>query len=136
MPVDRVSPPLSAPRRSVCEGCCSTQVPPSPPCPKTLLPFIAQTSLYIYETCAPVQTPFRSGLSVSCAARSCDVPLPAEPLEVRVTFCGNPDSEVALVLSLDVLGQLGGRREVVLRDWGREASLALRSVFCHVACCC
>ncbi len=41
---------------------------------------------------------------------------------MRLTFCGNPESEVALVLSLDVPGQLGGRREVVLRDWGREAS--------------
>ncbi|CAM9289135.1 unnamed protein product [Ectocarpus fasciculatus] len=51
---------------------------------------------------------------------SCDVPLPAEPLEIRLTFCGNADSEMALLLSLDVPGQLGGRREVVLRDWGKE----------------
>ena len=51
---------------------------------------------------------------------SCDVRLPAEPLEVRLTFCGNSDSEIALVLLLDVQGQLGGRREVVLRDWGQE----------------
>eukprot|EP00752_Nemacystus_decipiens_P002453 g2310.t1 len=60
---------------------------------------------------------------------SCDVPLPAEPLEVRVTFCGNADSDVALVLSIDVLGQLGGRREVVLRDWGREGAPKKQAVF-------
>ncbi|CAB1116744.1 unnamed protein product [Ectocarpus sp. CCAP 1310/34] len=53
---------------------------------------------------------------------SCDVPLPAEPLEIRLTFCGNADSEMALLLSLDVPGQLGGRREVVLRDWGKEGA--------------
>ena len=52
--------------------------------------------------------------------RSCDVRLPAEPLEVRLTFCGNSDSEIALVLVLDVQGQLGGRREVVLRDAGQK----------------
>lgn len=39
---------------------------------------------------------------------------------MRLTFCGNSDSEIALVLLLDVQGQLGGRREVVLRDWGQE----------------
>ncbi|CAN0505755.1 unnamed protein product, partial [Ectocarpus sp. 12 AP-2014] len=36
---------------------------------------------------------------------SCDVPLPAEPLEIRLTFCGNADSDMALLLSLDVPGQ-------------------------------
>ena len=51
---------------------------------------------------------------------SCDVRLPVEPLEVRLTFCGNAESEMALVLLLDVRGQLGVRREVVLRDWGQE----------------
>ncbi|CBN78701.1 Mannosyl-glycoprotein endo-beta-N-acetylglucosaminidase, family GH85 [Ectocarpus siliculosus] len=53
---------------------------------------------------------------------SCDVPLPADPLEIRLTFCGNADSDMALLLSLDVPGQLGGRREVVLRDWGKEGA--------------
>lgn len=53
---------------------------------------------------------------------SCDLRLPFEPLECRVTFCGNPDSEMAIVLSLDVQGQVGGRREVVLRNWGRHVS--------------
>lgn len=62
-----------------------------------------------------------STLARGCRNRtSCDVPVPVEPLEIRVTFCGNPESDMALVLSLDVLGKLGGRREVVLRDWGPE----------------
>ena len=39
---------------------------------------------------------------------------------MRLTFCGNAESEMALVLLLDVRGQLGVRREVVLRDWGQE----------------
>lgn len=39
-----------------------------------------------------------------------------------MTFCCNADSEIALVLLLDVPGHLGGRREVVLRDWGQEVS--------------
>ncbi|CAM9279878.1 unnamed protein product [Scytosiphon promiscuus] len=60
---------------------------------------------------------------------SCDVPLPAEPLEIRMTFCGNPESDMALVLSLDVPGQLGGRREVVLRDCGREGVPKKQAVF-------
>lgn len=54
--------------------------------------------------------------------KSCDMPLPAEPLEIRVTFSGNSDSEIALVLLLDVPGQLGGRKEVVLRGWGQQVT--------------
>lgn len=63
-------------------------------------------------------------LRSAIASCSCDVPLPAEPLEIRLTFCGNANSEMALLLSLDVPGQLGGRREIVLRDWGKEVSFA------------
>lgn len=57
---------------------------------------------------------------------SCDVPLPAKPLEVRVTFSANDDSEIALVLILGradgEFGEVRMRREIVLRGWGQEVS--------------
>lgn len=55
-----------------------------------------------------------------CASPRCDIPLPPEPLEVRIAFHGNEDSELALVLSLDVPHGTGERREIVLRGWGKE----------------
>lgn len=59
-----------------------------------------------------------------CLVRcSCDLQLPANPLEVRVTFSGNAESDFAVVLLLEVPGQLGGRREVVLRDWDQEVGV-------------
>lgn len=51
---------------------------------------------------------------------NCDVELPPEPLEVSFTFAADAGSEMALLLRLDLPGELGGRREVVLRDWGNE----------------
>lgn len=61
------------------------------------------------------------------------MPLPAEPLEVRVTFSGNVDSEIALVLMLDVPGRLGGRREVVLRDWGEQVCRSFHVLYAFAA---
>ncbi|CAM9647193.1 unnamed protein product [Ascophyllum nodosum] len=51
---------------------------------------------------------------------SCDFPLPPEPLEVRITFSCNTDSEIALVLVLGGAGEVEGRREIVLRGWGQK----------------
>lgn len=57
---------------------------------------------------------------------SCDVPLPAKPLEVRVTFSANEDSEIALVLILGgdegEFREVSVHREIVLRGWGQEVS--------------
>lgn len=53
-------------------------------------------------------------------------------MEIRVTFSGNADSEIALVLMLDTPDQMAERKEVVLRNWGQEVRVEADNIFYRV----